>query len=679
MESKRDDRTAFEEHSQKGLEKAKRSIYTLISNAQAFIAYDEASKSISNFGNDPELVLLQIRALVMCGAMLEARTRLSVIAPKSFYNLRFSKNDIASIKKTLAKQDPRSPSFDSEHISVGLRKIRTDCSDINIPQQEILGYAARIEKEIWRRSNDPNSARKCRDYYLIAFCTTGGIWTGVNAATMTAVVGAKEFSRTIAKFINLLCIEQLKKTSTPDCWTLATLGETCLLLNNPADAIQWYSQALSSADCDLMKTAAMRSQVKMINTHCPWLSVPAELLSIFRSPVIVAFSGNMIDEPGRSSPRFPNSRKFEYTVRGKLDELLESIDAKISYSSAACGSDIILLEAMRARNAETNIILPFDRSDFIATSVSYAGSSWVKRYNKCMDLATSVRFVTTEKYLSDDILFDQCNRSISGSAHLRAQRLDTEPQLVVVWDSRYTDRTGGTSAFIRRWPGNLPIHAIDISSMEVGHISPIPRSSKISEADQPPESGSRVIRAMLFADIVGYSSLDEERFPSFVHKLYSSMAKALFAHIDVEPECINTWGDALFVAMTGARPLAKYALILRDLVHDWAEAKEVFPQSIAVRIALHAGPVFPGVDPFTGRKNLYGSHVNRAARLEPVTIPGQVYASEQFATMMMDEVSCEAQGFASDVAETFEYVGILALAKGFGVQPVYRLRRKHEL
>jgi hypothetical protein len=52
-----------------------------------------------------------------------------------------------------------------------------------------------------------------------------------------------------------------------------------------------------------------------------------------------------------------------------------------------------------------------------------------------------------------------------------------------------------------------------------------------------------------------------------------------------------------------------------------------------LRIALHAGPVYSCIDPVTGNPNYIGSQVSHAARIEPVTPPGQVYASQAFAAL----------------------------------------------
>jgi class 3 adenylate cyclase len=61
-----------------------------------------------------------------------------------------------------------------------------------------------------------------------------------------------------------------------------------------------------------------------------------------------------------------------------------------------------------------------------------------------------------------------------------------------------------------------------------------------------------------------------------------------------------------------------------------------------------------------------GTHVNRTARIEPVTPPGEVYVTDAFAAALVlageDELTCD-------------YVGHMAAAKGYGKLRMHRLRR----
>ena len=91
-------------------------------------------------------------------------------------------------------------------------------------------------------------------------------------------------------------------------------------------------------------------------------------------------------------------------------------------------------------------------------------------------------------------------------------------------------------------------------------------------------------------------------------------------------------------------------------------------------LALHAGPVYEMTDPITGATNYFGAHVSRAARIEPITPPGHIYASQAFAAL------ATAQAAMPDTASgpppfTCVYVGQVPLAKRYGTFAMYHVRR----
>ena len=169
---------------------------------------------------------------------------------------------------------------------------------------------------------------------------------------------------------------------------------------------------------------------------------------------------------------------------------------------------------------------------------------------------------------------------------------------------------------------------------------------------------------MLFADVVGYSNLTEEQIPRFAERFMGAAAD-LVAKTDYPPVIGNTWGDAIYLVFKSVEDAGKFALDLRFLVclKNWEDVE--LPKELSIRIALHAGPAYSWEDPITKQQNYIGSHVNRAARIEPVTPPGEVYASQAFAAL------AAARG-AGELA--FDYVGQMALAKGFGTYPTYHVR-----
>jgi class 3 adenylate cyclase len=237
------------------------------------------------------------------------------------------------------------------------------------------------------------------------------------------------------------------------------------------------------------------------------------------------------------------------------------------------------------------------------------------------------------------------------------------------------------------WTDESRKHIIDLKALLDGHqpgadIMPEPAKTEsiagaqapLAEPPGPSRRHLRVTRTLMFADLVGYSRLEENQVPFFMHEFLEAVAARLKG-LPEQPRFVNTWGDAIFAVMDRAIPIARYALALRDVVRD-TEWKELGFADMKIRIGLHTGPIYEGQDALTGRTNYYGSHVNRAARLEPVTVPGHIYASEQFVGLLLSEQAdpaCRADDIRS------EYVGTLALAKRFGHQPVYHIRGRSPL
>jgi class 3 adenylate cyclase len=171
---------------------------------------------------------------------------------------------------------------------------------------------------------------------------------------------------------------------------------------------------------------------------------------------------------------------------------------------------------------------------------------------------------------------------------------------------------------------------------------------------------------MLFADAVGFSRLSEEQVPLFVRHFLGAVG-TLRDRTSARPVMQNTWGDGLFFVFETLVGAGRFALELCELVTstDWAACG--LPTEMNLRIGLHAGPVYREIDPVTGLTNYFGAHVSRAARIEPITPPGHVYASEAFAALHA------AQGAAELICD---YVGQTPLAKGYGTFPTYHVRRQ---
>jgi len=187
----------------------------------------------------------------------------------------------------------------------------------------------------------------------------------------------------------------------------------------------------------------------------------------------------------------------------------------------------------------------------------------------------------------------------------------------------------------------------------------------------------RVIKAMLFADIVHYSKMKEEQLPAIFEFLgaVKIQIEPQMEHVDL----VESWGDALYVAMPTARDMADYAFALCQALEQVDHSSFGLSVKPELRIGLHVGPVYEGIHPLTGRKIIFGQHVSRAARIEPITVPGEIYTSEHFVAVLKAEENVArhaAESTQTEFEEKYspEYIGVLELPKKFGNQAVYHLR-----
>jgi class 3 adenylate cyclase len=173
--------------------------------------------------------------------------------------------------------------------------------------------------------------------------------------------------------------------------------------------------------------------------------------------------------------------------------------------------------------------------------------------------------------------------------------------------------------------------------------------------------------ALLFADVVGYSQFSEEEVPLFFEHVLKPVGQMCAGAGCAPPVQGNTWGDGLYFVFRQADDAGVFALRLRDhfAQTDWAALG--FRRRLSLRTGLHFGPVYKIRNPVTGREDYTGTHVSRAARIEPITPPNEVYASEGFAAI----------AFADRVtAFTCDYVGQVGLHKDYGTYPTYHVRRR---
>ena len=551
--------------------------------------------------------------------------------------------------------------------------------------EETLGLLARTHKDLWADSDDEDERRRhlrlAFEHYREAYALTSGYWSGINAATMALLLDRREDAEALARRVREQCLSLYARETRRGnvYWVLATLAEAALVLGNWAEAEARYAEAVPFTDRRYGDLASTRRNARLIIRYLQ--ADGSRIEACLRVPPVVVFAGHLIDRSGRAEPRFPPA--LEPAVRRAIRDRLRPIGAGSGYSSAACGGDILFLECLRELNVETHIVLPYERDQFQRDSVDIVpGAGWGERYARQLAGAKEVITASDQRMAEGGMSFEYGFLMLDGTAGVRADELDTDLVCMALWDGKPGDGPGGTAAAVERWrKGGRQPQIIDLTEILERERPPVvvrppaeqalPAWARPAEtpADEPGTAFDPEIKGLLFADVRGFSKLSEEEIPLFVRHFLGTVAAEL-ASSPCTPIMTNTWGDGLYFVFDSVRSTGEFALALCEVVRaiDWTA--KGFRHDLSLRIGLHAGPVYACVDPVTRRPNYIGAHVSRAARIEPITPPGEVYASGAFAALARSE---EIKEFIC------AYVGQTPLAKGYGTFPTYVVHRRRQL
>jgi class 3 adenylate cyclase/tetratricopeptide (TPR) repeat protein len=544
--------------------------------------------------------------------------------------------------------------------------------------EETLGLLARTDKDLGLGSVD-RDPEKARGYLLRSFQTyadayqkTGGTWTGINAATLALVLGDEPRAKDLARRVfdeGLREWEEAGAAGKDTYWSMATLGEAALILGDFDESERWYARvaALGWEGRRFGNLGSTRRQARLLAGYRP--EGEGLVDRCFRAPRVVLFVGHMIDRPDRPSPRFPG--ELEGAVRLAIRDHLEEVGALIGYASAASGSDLLFLEELIGRGGEAHVVLPYHRDQFLKDSVEIVpGDGWAERFNSVLD-RSEVITASPQKLEIGGISYEFANLIAQGLACLKSKQLDADLVRMAVWDGRPGDGPGGTAGSIRGWEDQgYPVEVIDLDGIarsrgiETSRASiATPSTVEVPGVDTSTDLGSQIV-PILFADVVGFSKLTEAEIPRFVRHFLGLIAEQLAKLPPGSVKKKNTWGDGLYCVFEDLRIAGRFALDLRDRIVKTRWEEKGLPAGLNIRIALHAGPVYVCTDPVTERRNCLGTHVSHAARIEPITPPGQVFASLAFAALT-----------AARRIEDFDchYVGRTPLAKGHGTYPTYHV------
>jgi class 3 adenylate cyclase len=523
-----------------------------------------------------------------------------------------------------------------------------------VDAEDVAALRARIVKDkalaaggVERREQAARSAA----LYSAIHERTGGWYPAVNAATLSLVAGDPARAERCAR----AALEALAERGDGSYYAAATEAEAELVLGRPEAAAEAIARAVELNDGDYGALSTTRRQLRLV---CEATGADGAVLAPLAGPGVAHFCGHRVGAPGAEA-RFP--AESEAPVAAAIAAELELEPVGYAYGALAAGADILWAEALLGHGAELHAVLPVSLEEFVRASVAPAGEGWVDRFHRCLDAATTVEYATDDARGSDDVLFRYGSELAMGLALLRARFLDAQARQLAVWDRGGARGGAGTAIDIATWTrGGRPTVAIDPAGQRWDVDGAPPVRAMVSES--PAE---RVVRALLFADIRGFSKLADEQYPRFDETVTAAFARVLEEADGVET--VNTWGDALHAVLDDVVSAATCALRLQEAMASLDLAAAGLPEHLALRLGAHLGPVLPSFDPVRHVPTFTGSHVSRTARIEPVTPPGAIYVTSAFAAALLlgsrDELACD-------------YVGHMPAAKDWGRLRMYRLRHR---
>jgi len=529
--------------------------------------------------------------------------------------------------------------------------------------EDAQSLRARLMKDEAFEAKGEERARllhKAADAYAQVYGDFGGGFPAVNAATLNLLAGREDEANVWAQKTLDACALDKSDRERKKYYRDASIAEAQLVRGDVEQAEAALTQAGAYENVDFGARATTVKQLKLI---CEARGIDPAILQHISVPDVLYFAGHIASPPGGEG-RFPADQ--EDFVRAEIDRYLAEHRPSVAYGSLAAGADILFAEACIDAGIELGIILPFNLEDFVEQSVAPAGPGWVERFHRCLAWfeagegrsQRALTYATDGKFLWDESLYMYGAQLAMGLALLRASGLGTGMRMAVVYDGLGGSGVG-TDGSIEMWEDlGLPYHVIDCP----GSCGPKPSTAQ-------PVADDRRIRyphAILFGDVVGFSKLKEEDVPRF-HDVFmariSKELKTFSEHVLYR----NSWGDAIYVVFDGAVEAARFSLSLQKVIDDMEFMPVGADVPLRLRLGGHFGPIYRGVDQLCEVETYYGSHVTRAARIEPVTPEGKVYVTEPMAAALalaaVGDIDCD-------------YVGPVPLAKDYGEIRMYQLRER---
>lgn len=242
-------------------------------------------------------------------------------------------------------------------------------------------------------------------------------------------------------------------------WAKATLGDLEVLIGTPGTVQDAYKKAIACAEKDWFALNSTLAQLRLLNDlgfnpDCVAAGIATfeRALKRLNPPAaqwlprhVLLFSGHMVDEPGRDTPRFPLDKVplAEAAIAKALDDLGAGPD-DLAFTQGASGGDLIFAEACQARGVKLQLLQPFPEPDFIERSIAPADGDWRSRYYAVkakLEKERPPRSMPDELGKSSRDPYERCNLWLLYTALAYGPE---KVRFVCLWNGQSGDAPGGT-------------------------------------------------------------------------------------------------------------------------------------------------------------------------------------------------------------------------------------------
>jgi hypothetical protein len=164
--------------------------------------------------------------------------------------------------------------------------------------------------------------------------------------------------------------------------------------------------------------------------------------------MVVALAGRRVDGPKAKAKQFPSVNLICVRERIRAELLFRNADSLVC--SAACGADLLALDAAGDLGIRRRIVLPFPKERFRATSVTDRPGDWGPLFDRIVsEVEASGDLVVLPGADDDDQAYAAANHSILDEALSMAAPSDSRAGAIVVWNSAERGKEDLTAAFMR--------------------------------------------------------------------------------------------------------------------------------------------------------------------------------------------------------------------------------------